>query len=90
MAHIVEGGDGLRDVERLGMCRGGYRHYPDGRRAGGDPCRDEHGIESSTHLVCPFVDGAAPSRLHGQRILNGHKVEQTPFGLLDEIDPVAG
>ena len=89
-AHIVEGGDRLGDVERLGVGGDHGRHQPDVPGQRGDAGGDEHGVQPAADLVGAPVGLREARGLEPERVLDGHEVEQAALGLGDEVGPVLG
>ena len=81
-ADVVQGGDGLGHVERLGVGDQGRRHQADVPGQRGDPGGDQHGVEPSPDLVGAVVRiGEAVAGLQAERVLDGDEVEQPALGL---------
>ncbi len=89
-ADIVEGGDRCGDVERLGMGDPHGRYEPDAAGPRGDPGGDQNRVEASADLVRAAVRAVVTRGLPRQRVLDRHKIEQAAFGLLHQVDPIAG
>lgn len=89
-ADVVEGGDGLGDVEGLGVRRHHGRHQADvpGERC--DPGRYQDGVEPAADEVGAVVGLVRGGRLPRQAVLDGHQVQQAPLGLDHQVAPVAG
>ena len=89
-AHVVQGGDGLGQVERLGVGGDRGRHEPDMPGGGGDPGRDQHRVQTAPDPVGAGVSRQAVVGLKIQAVLDGEEVEQAALGLLSQLGPVAG
>ncbi len=89
-ADVVEGGDGLGDVERLRVRghHGRHQAYVAGQRC--DTGGDEHGVQPAAHLVGAVVAVEGVGGLRAEAVLDGHEVEQAALGLGDEVGPVTG
>lgn len=89
-ADVVEGRDGLRGVKGLGMGGDHRRHQTDVTGAGCDPRGDQGGVEAAPHAVGSVVGTQRVLGLQRQTVLEGDEVQQTSFGLGDQVGPVAG
>ena len=89
-AHVVQGGDGPGQVERLGMGGDGGRHEPDVPGGGGGPGRDQHRVEAAPDPVGAGVGRQAVVGLQVQAVLNGEEVQQAAFGVAGQLGPVTG
>ena len=78
MGDEVKRGNGFGDVEGLGVGDGGYRDEPDVLGDRRDPRCDEHGIGPARQP--PRVDLGATAPLRGERVVEGHEVQQPTFG----------
>ena len=87
MGDEVKRGNGFGDVEGLGVGDGGDRDEPDVRGDRRDPRCDEHGIGPARQP--PRVDLGATTSLRGERVVEGHEVQQPTFGGDGEVGPVA-
>ena len=83
---MVQGGDGLGDVERLGMGDGRHRDQPDVRSDGGDACSDQYGVAATGQP--PRADGFAASGLGHQGVVDGEEVQQTALSGGRQARPV--
>jgi hypothetical protein len=89
-ADVVEGGDRLGYVERLGVRGHHRRHQADVAGERRDPGRDEHGVEAAADLVGAAVQLAVVRGLQAEAVLEGDEVEQAALGLGDQVGPVRG
>lgn len=87
--HVVEGGDGLGDVERFGVGRDDGRHQPDVAGARGHSRCDENRVEAATHPVGPTVGPQGVVGLQRETVLDGDEADRSAFGLDDQVGPVA-
>jgi hypothetical protein len=89
-AHVVQGGDGLGQVERLGVGGDRGRHEPDVLGGGGGPGRDQHRVQAAPDPVGAGVGLETFVGLQVEAVLDGEEVKQATFGLLSQLGPVAG
>ena len=80
-AHEIQGGDRLRNVERLGVGDGHAGHQPDPGGHGRDPGGDHDRVEAALHHVRPGIR-------RGERVLDGQEVDEAGLGQAGQIDPV--
>jgi hypothetical protein len=88
-AHVVEGGDRLRDVERLGVGGHHSRHQPDVPGQRRDPGRGQQRVQPAAHLVGAVIRFGRVGRLRREGVLDGHQVQQAVLRLGDQVGPVA-
>ena len=84
--HVVQGGDGLGDVERLGVGDGCHRDQPDVRGDRGDARGDQHGVAATGQP--PWADGFAAAGLGHQGVVDGEEVQQTALSGGRQAGPV--
>ena len=89
-AHVVQGGDGLGQMKRLGVGGDRGRHQPDVPGGGRDPGRDQHRVQAAADPVGARVGPEVVVGLQVQAVLDGEEVQQPALGLLSQLGPVAG
>ena len=89
-AHVVQRGDGLGQVKRLGVGGDRGRHEADVPGGGGGPGRDQHRVQTAPDPVGARVGRRAVVGLQVQPVLDGEEVQQAALGLLSQPGPVAG
>jgi len=88
-ADVVERGDRLRHVKRLGLGDSRCWHEPNPPSTRGDSGGDEHRVQPATNPIGPIVGVKVNVGLRAQRVFNRHEVQQAAFGLGNQISPVA-
>ncbi len=89
-ADVVEGGDRLGEVERLGVRGHHGRDEADVPGQRGDPGGDQYGVEPAAYLVGAVVGVEEEGGLEAEAVLDRDEVEQPPLGLGDLVGPVPG
>ena len=82
----VKCGNGFRDVKRLGVGHGGDGDQPDVARRRRHPGRDQHCVGSACEPTRLDLGSTPP--LRGQRVVEGHEIEQSAFGGGGQAGPV--
>jgi hypothetical protein len=89
-AHVVQGGDGLGQVERLGVGGDRGRHEPDVPGGWRGPGRDQDRVQAAPDPVGARVGLEVVVGLQVQPVLDGEEVQQAALGLLSQLGPVTG
>ena len=77
-AHVVDGRDRLGHVERLRVGRRDRRHQADPAGPGGEPCRDQGGVETPPQ-------GRGPGGLQRERVVDHDEVERPALGGVHQV-----
>ena len=90
VAGVVERGDRLGQMKRLGVGRDRGRDEPDVPGDGRHPGRDQHRVQAAADPVGALVAAEPVVGLQVEPVLDRDEVEQAAFRLLDEVHPVGG
>ncbi len=85
---VVQGGDGLRQMKRLGMGGDRGRHQPDVVRSGGRPGGDQHRVETSANPVGAVIGTERVVGLQREPVFERDEVQKAPLGLEHQVGPV--